>query len=496
MYTFSKNIIAPLLHSLTAFKENNAFFIEDKYYTYDDLSRCISRIRQAIRPLTSRYIGLVANNDLDTYASIFALWLEGKCYVPLHPFQPLERCLDIISQVEMDVILDSSETTRYVDGTIIMTRNLKFDGYDITEYKEYPDTDDAYLLFTSGSTGRPKGVPLMRGNLSAFVDAFFALGYQLDSNDRCLQMFDLTFDLSVQSYLIPMLVGACAYTVPSNSVKYMKVFELLDDHRLTFALMVPSIIHYMRPYMEEITIEEMRYSIFCGEALLLDDTQAWSRSVPNAQIDNLYGPTECTIYCTVYHFVPDALNKSVSGALCIGKAMKYTHCMIVNDKNEEVPSGEQGELCLSGEQLTKGYWNNPQKNAEAFFERDGIRYYRTGDLCTVDDDGDILYYGRIDFQVKIQGYRVELGEIEEHSRVFMGGKVNAVAVVSKDVTGNDVLSLCIESETVDTAPLIEHLKTKLPSYMIPASVCCIQRFPLNANGKIDRKQLSTYSLPQ
>ena len=496
MYTFSKNIIAPLLHSLTAFKENNAFFIEDKYYTYDDLSRCISRIRQAIRPLTSRYIGLVANNDLDTYASIFALWLEGKCYVPLHPFQPLERCLDIISQVEMDVILDSSETTRYVDGTIIMTSNLKFDGYDITEYKENPDTDDAYLLFTSGSTGRPKGVPLMRGNLSAFVDAFFALGYQLDSNDRCLQMFDLTFDLSVQSYLIPMLVGACAYTVPSNSVKYMKVFELLDDHRLTFALMVPSIIHYMRPYMEEITIEEMRYSIFCGEALLLDDTQAWSRSVPNAQIDNLYGPTECTIYCTVYHFVPDALNKSVSGALCIGKAMKYTHCMIVNDKNEEVPSGEQGELCLSGEQLTKGYWNNPQKNAEAFFERDGIRYYRTGDLCTVDDDGDILYYGRIDFQVKIQGYRVELGEIEEHSRVFMGGKVNAVAVVSKDVTGNDVLSLCIESETVDTAPLIEHLKTKLPSYMIPASVCCIQRFPLNANGKIDRKQLSTYSLPQ
>ena len=496
MYTFSKNIIAPLLHSLTAFKENNAFFIEDKYYTYDDLSRCISRIRQAIRPLTSRYIGLVANNDLDTYASIFALWLEGKCYVPLHPFQPLERCLDIISQVEMDVILDSSETTRYVDGTIIMTSNLKFDGYDITEYKEYPDTDDAYLLFTSGSTGRPKGVPLMRGNLSAFVDAFFALGYQLDSNVRSLQMYDLTFDLSVQSYLIPMLVGACAYTVPSNSVKYMKVFELLDDHRLTFALMVPSIIHYMRPYMEEITIEEMRYSIFCGEALLLDDTQAWSRSVPNAQIDNLYGPTECTIYCTVYHFVPDALNKSVSGALCIGKAMKYTHCMIVNDKNEEVPSGEQGELCLSGEQLTKGYWNNPQKNAEAFFERDGIRYYRTGDLCTVDDDGDILYYGRIDFQVKIQGYRVELGEIEEHSRVFMGGKVNAVAVVSKDVTGNDVLSLCIESETVDTAPLIEHLKTKLPSYMIPASVCCIQRFPLNANGKIDRKQLSTYSLPQ
>lgn len=270
--TFNELIIKPFLHSLSELKENNAFFIENEFYTYSDLAIAISKIRKAVKTIPEKQIALVANNDLETYASIWALWLEGKCYVPLHPEHPFERCLDIISQVNIGYVLDSSETTRYDDFHVIRTRLLKFDGLELNYSENISDEELAYILFTSGSTGKPKGVPICRRNVAGFIDAFNHLDIRLDEHDRCLQMFDLTFDLSVQSYIVPILAGACVYTISPLRIKYEAVFELLDEQNLTFALMVPSVIHYLRPYMQEIKAPTMRYSLFCGEALSLDDT--------------------------------------------------------------------------------------------------------------------------------------------------------------------------------------------------------------------------------
>ena len=493
--TFSKNILHPLLNSIKTYKERNAFFIDNAFYTYNDLAKCISKIRKSVKEIPENNVGLVANDDLETYASILALWLEGKCYVPLHPGQPIERCLDIISQVNMNYILDSSDETRYGECKVIMTKFLSFNSYDI-EYEDiYSDNNLAYILFTSGSTGKPKGVPLSRKNLAGFIDAFWALGYKLDENDHCLQMFDLTFDLSVQSYLVPLLIGACVYTVPLSRIKYESVFELIDEQELTFALMVPSIIQYFRPYMNEINAPTMKYSLFCGEALPIDVTKEWSNCVPNARIDNVYGPTENTIYCTTLTFNRDEDNKVVNGVMSIGKKMKGTETIIIDENKNILPADEMGELCLAGVQLTPGYWNNPEKNAEAFFIKDGVRFYRTGDLCTMDKDGDILYHGRIDFQVKIQGYRIELGEIEHNARIALNG-VGAIAVAIKDAGGNYTLALCIEQQETDTNKLLNYLKSKLPAYMIPSKFCCVPQFPLNSNGKIDRKQLAAICLRQ
>lgn len=484
--SFSKNVLARIQHSLTSYADRNAVCINDKFHTYKELAHGISKIRATLNGVEERNIGLVANNDLDTYAAIFALWMEGKCYVPLHPFQPIDRCENIVRQMEMNTIIDSSDDSRYKGVNVIMTQQLTSDE-NISDVKDYPDSDYAYVIFTSGSTGLPKGVPLTRGNVAAFVDAFMSIGFKIDETDRCLQMFDLTFDMSVQSYLTPLLHGACIYTVPSNSVKYMEVFRLIDDYHLTFTTMVPAIIHYMRPYMEEIDAPEMRYSVFAGEALPEDDALAWSKCIPNAEIINLYGPTETTIYCTAYPLKPQN-NKALNGVLSIGKVMKHTEGMIVDENNNEVAMGEEGELCIAGSQLTPGYWKNEDKNASSFFLKDGKRFYRTGDLCSKDAEGDMLYYGRKDFQVKIQGFRVELGEIEQLAREFMHG-ANAIATVVKDDGGSDILGLCIEQDA-DTIALTEHLKAKLPAYMIPEIIAYVPQFPLNGNGKIDRKQLA------
>jgi acyl-CoA synthetase (AMP-forming)/AMP-acid ligase II len=214
--------------------------------------------------------------------------------------------------------------------------------------------------------------------------------------------------------------------------------------------------------------------------------------LPNAKIQNVYGPTEDTIFCTYYTYNKTANNKSHNGILCIGKAMEGTLTIIIDENNQIVPFGTVGQLCLGGIQLTPGYHDNEEKNKEAFFllkyNDKQERFYKTGDLCKCDEEGDIIYLGRMDFQIKVQGFRVELSEIEFHAKSFLK-RINVIAVAVDDAIGNTEIGLVIESTELDTASLIEHMKTQLPAYMIPKRIKFIDKFLLNTNGKTDRKKL-------
>ena len=226
-------------------------------------------------------VGLVVNDDLETYASIIALWLEGCCYVPLHPNWPQERCIEICNQVGLDLILDSSDHSRY-NSISVLRSSHRVQIVDCLMPKiGVSDEELAYILFTSGSTGKPKGVQLSRKNLASFMDAFFDI-YPMNESDRCLQCFDLTFDLSIMSYLAPLMRGACVYTVPPDEIKYTYVGSLIEDEQLTFALMAPSTIKYLRPYFDEMDCSSLKYSLFCGEALHEDITKQWSECAKKA----------------------------------------------------------------------------------------------------------------------------------------------------------------------------------------------------------------------
>lgn len=486
---FHQTIIASLAERLRNGGDAPAFCIQGNIYSYRQLDARVAAIRHTLRFIRDTNIGLVANDDLDTYASMIALWMEGKCFVPLHPLQPLERCQDIIRQVGIAWVLDSGVTTRY-RCRVLMTHSCKA-GDEELPIKRAGDEALAYILFTSGSTGHPKGVPITRGNVAAFAEAFRALDIHLTEEDRCLQMFDLTFDLSVQSWLMPLLAGACVYTVAPGKIKYQAVFELLDEYQLTFALMVPSVIHYLRPYMDEIRDEAMHYSLLCGEALLSDDLQQWRRCVPRARLMNVYGPTEATIYCTAYDCPTDQPLKAANGIVSIGRAMKNMVTMIADEHGIPVEQGCIGELCLAGPQLTPGYWHNPEKNKEAFFKYNGQRYYRTGDLCREDQDGDLVYLCRKDSQVKIQGFRVELSEVESVARQFYDGQVAMVAVPVKDASGQyvSIMLACEGRDDGRQAELEAHLRRFLPEYMLPKQFVWLPSFPLNVNNKIDRKAI-------
>lgn len=484
----------------STFKNNklcNAFCFDEKYFTYSDLQIKVIAIQDFLLnnyPNEER-IGIVTNNDIETYASVLAILFSGKAFVPINAENPPDRNDSVIDQAGLKIILDSKpENSGKImtmnESRIITDSSILNSSIEKIVFCQCSDDDLAYILFTSGSTGLPKGVPLSRHNLFSFIDAFFALGYVVDENDKFLQMFDLTFDLSLMSYLVPLCVGACVYTIPSGVIKYNGVYSLLEDKNITVALMVPSVLTFLRKYFDEIKLDSMRYSLFCGEALYDDVAKEWMNCVPNALVQNVYGPTEATIFCLTYDC--SKTNKEYNGIASIGKPMKNIGAIIVDDFNNVLPQNAKGELCLTGAQLTTGYWKNPQKNAEAFFKLSEANiektFYKTGDLCYIDEEGDFMFAGRVDNQVKIQGFRVELNEIEHHAREFT--KIAGIAAVAKEnENGNTQIFLFIEKYIGEIATLETYLKTKIPAYMMPAEIKILNSFPLNVNGKVDRKEL-------
>ena len=483
-----QNLLVHLQQSMAEHAQASAFCIADRYYTYQQLLQEVGNARFVLRKREEDNIGLVVNDDLYTYASILALWMEGKSYVPLHPLWPMRRCEDIIEQVGLKTVINSrNDGVSFALTDVLYPENFEPYHHSFFDSISYDEDKLAYILFTSGSTGRPKGVAITIGNVAAFEESFFSLGIELTQNDRCLQMFDLTFDMSVGSYVAPLLCGACVYTIAPGSIKWQEVFRLIDDYEITEAQLVPSVIHYLRPYFAEIDAPAMRYVLFAGEGLPAEDVKLWQKCVPNAKIWNVYGPTENTVYST-YYLLPHDNVREVNGIVCIGKDMKHVQTLIIDDNNMPLPQGEMGELCLSGRQLTPGYWRNSEKNNEAFFTLNGYRWYHTGDICSVDTSGEIMYYGRKDSQVQIQGYRVELSEVEHVARRYFNDMANVVALPVDDGNGNIAIALAIEAEKQqDDDELMNYLRQYLPSYMLPSRISYINPFPLNTSNKIDRK---------
>lgn len=489
---FIEQIINPIIDNIYKGKERNAFCIDDKFYTYEFFGKKVAGIRSLInaRNPINKHVGLVTNNDIETYASIIALWLDGYCYVPLHIKQPIDRCLDIVDQVGIDTILDSSKESRYDSRFVVNTTDVS-DTKGSLAYKEGVDENDlAYILFTSGSTGKPKGVSLSRLNIGSFMDSFWATGIKLTPEDRCLQTFDLTFDVSVQCYLVGLISGACVYTVPYGEGKYLYVAGLIDDYKLTFAVMAPSMLRFMQPFFEQVDMSSLKTCILTAEACPKALLETAYKYCPDVELYDFYGPTEATIYCTYYKLSREKENKELNGIISIGKPLKHCVGLILDEKGNEVSVGEKGELCIAGNQVTQGYWNNPEKNASSFFIREykgeELRFYHTGDLTFQDADGDIMYSGRMDNQVKIQGFRIELGEVEYHAREAVGKNLICLAY-EKD--GINELYLVIEGEEFDTKDMVAYMKSKMPHYMIPTHIYFMDTFPLNNSDKIDRPRI-------
>lgn len=475
-------MIFPFLPELS---NNNAICVKDKFFTYTQFRKRIDSIafELSAHNYKNAAIGLVASDHVDTYAAIMAIWATGNIFVPLNPYHPKDRIESIVSQSEIKLILYSVEKVDS-DKNFVCTLDLEEKGF--TDIAQPKNEDIAYILFTSGSTGLPKGVPVSYGNVRSFLKGLDAIQYELDVDSKFLQMFDLSFDLSIVSILAPMIFKGCMFTVPNNDIKYQTVYRLLEEYDIEFAIVVPSIITYLRPYFEEICLEKMKHLCFSAEASKDTITSEFMKCCPNAKFYNLYGPTEATVFSLWYN-IPIKNIPSQNGIISIGQPTIETEALIVDDENNIVKDGEKGELLLSGNQVISSYLKNEEKDKEAFVYINNKRYYRTGDICS--KDGDLYFYlGRKDYQVKVRGFRIELSEIEHHITSYCNEN-RTVALASKDENESEIIVAIIESEEIDTEKLNEYLKSKMPFYMIPSKYYFMSKFPLNNNGKINRKEI-------
>jgi non-ribosomal peptide synthetase component F len=341
---------------------------------------------------------------------------------------------------------------------------------------------DAYLLFTSGSTGRPKGVRVSHGS----TDHYFRLideRYRLTPEDRVSQTFDLTFDCAVFDLFAAWGAGACVVAVEPGAFFALPAFAARQ--RLTVWFSTPSAISFVRRAggLAEGALPGLRLSLFAGEALKVADAADWLRAAPGTRLENIYGPTELTITIAGHRFDPGrSADLAVNGIVPIGAVHPGHHHVLLDGDGRPAP--DEGELCVAGPQVTPGYLD-PADGAGRFLEHQGRRYYRTGDRVRRLPGAELAYLGRGDAQVQVQGWRVELAEIDHAVRACAG--VEEAVTVAAD--GGDLVVFYTGRE-VPPRELAAGLRTALPEAVVPRRYVRLAQLPLNANRKVDRAELT------
>lgn len=523
-----RSLIRGFLESAEKFSGRPALVVDSKSLSYASLRGMVCKIAAAIHALQRDQkpfplVGVFAHRSETAYASVLGSLAAGKGYVPLNPKFPLERTLQMLSLSGCTTLIVGRECFHQLPAllkaadrplNIILpdTASLKeppsqnphhrflfgnqLPGEEAVSFEENPSTTSlAYLLFTSGSTGVPKGVPVSQGNVRSYVD-YICERYNVSEQDRFSQQFDLTFDLSAHDMFVCWERGACLYCVPEQSV--MAPAKFIRDVQLTMWFSVPSVaglLSKMRLLSPGI-FPSLRCSLFCGEPLSASYARSWQAAAPNSIVENLYGPTEATIAIAHYRWDSQrSPQECVNGIVPIGQIFEGQQFRVTDSRGESVPIGDPGELCLSGSQVTTGYWNNSEKTRQQFVllpAAGNQLWYRTGDLIKQDSAGNVCYLGRIDHQVKVRGYRVELQEIESVLRKACGtDQVVSVPWPVNNGSADGVVAFVSGVRDLDKASVLASCSALLPDYMVPKNIYLIDELPLNSNQKIDRGKLAS-----
>jgi amino acid adenylation domain-containing protein len=437
-------------------------------------------------------IALVLPKTTEAIVSVFASLIAGAIYVPIHPQWPKERIKTVLADCGARFVIEGDNgsppriTDRHSGGSILWpgAPSTASDISKLSSLLRADAGDSALILFTSGSTGQPKGVLLSHRAVSAFV-RWSAREFQISSADRIACPSPLSFDLSTFDIFNMALCGATCVLVPGHSV-WMPRFlaQFLREARITCWYSVPSILAGMLEdgRLAQHDYPSLRLVLFAGEVFRSHYVSQLQAALPQAVCANLYGPTETNV--VTWCRVPRGFDGSQP--LPIGQPCPYATVTV---------DAASGELLAGGDSLMTGYWSRPEDTQRAFVSLDGKRYYRTGDRVSQAADGNYLFLGRLDRQVKRRGFRIELGEIETALAGCEDILEAAAVAVDDGKTGTAIIAF-VRARSTGAVTLVEakaHCARTLPLYMVPDHIIFLDAIPKGSRGKIDYLALSRIS---
>lgn len=483
-----------------------ALYFEGNMITYGEFNEKVNSLSNAIinnKVGKNNIIGIMFERSFDMLIAIYAVVKSGNTYMPIDPHFPVDRIAFMLEDSKAPIILTDNKYKEVLNPKSLEDNNciiICLDSFDYNKYsKRNPNLDisaqdTAYCIYTSGSTGKPKGAVIRHHSV---INRIFWMHdkYELKESDVILQKTPYTFDVSVWELFWWSLKNASLrILIPEGHKDPEAIVNAIYESKVTHIHFVPSMLNafleYIASHKKDIEkLASLKFVFASGEALQSEHVKKFYNliGINGTTLHNLYGPTECTVDVSYY----DCDKDSIPDSIPIGKPVDNTQLLILDKACNLLPIGAPGELHISGELVGNGYINRDELTKEKFIKNayyDFPTMYKTGDLCSWNEDGNIEYLGRMDNQVKIRGLRVELGDIE--NAILKDNDISECVVTVVEYSGEKYLCAyysCTSKVEEDVINL--RISKELPEYMIPSYYVELPKLPLNANGKIDRKSL-------
>jgi amino acid adenylation domain-containing protein len=496
------NTITELLQSaVIKFGEKTAFEDKDGSISFAELQKQAQSIAAAllnqVETGRTKPIIVYMEKSIKSIVSFIGIMYAASPYVPLDYLIPLNRFEKTAENLNPTAVITDAAGAEKLKEINISAKILIYDEIintmpDIEAIKaiqksELCDLDPAYIMYTSGSTGTPKGVTVTHRGVLDYIQ-WIEKTFPINNSSIIGMQSAFHFDNSIFDMFVPMLTGAKTIIIPEILFMYPeKLTDFLVQSKISVIFWVPTVMISAAdsgiPYLPD-----MKLIMFAGEVMPNKQLNIWRSALPNCMYVNMYGPTEATDIATYYIVDREYKNHET---LPIGKPCANMRALILNDKNEECRINEHGELCLLGSGIALGYWNDIALTEKAFVQNPlNSKYdeimYRTGDLVYKNDEGNIIFLGRHDSQIKLRGNRIELGDIESAATAIDGIR-NSCALFDTDK--QEIILFLETNEEIKERKFKLLLKQFIPSYMTPSKIITTAEFPHTPSGKIDRVKL-------
>ena len=508
----SNKVIHDMIEAIEHFAQVQPDFpvydILGQVHTYGDLKKDSDSLAAQIDRLglpDKSPVVVFGGQEYEMLATFVALTKSGHAYIPIDSHSALERVAAIVEVAEPSLIIAINDfpladvAAPIFSAEQVQTAFREGASYELSHPVQ--GDDNYYIIFTSGTTGKPKGVQISHNNLLSFTNWMITdKEFATPARPQMLAQPPYSFDLSVMYWAPTLALGGTLFALPSAVTQdFKQLFETILSLPIAIWTSTPSFadMALLSDDFNSQKLPQLTHFYFDGEELTVKTAQKLRDRFPQARIINAYGPTEATVALSAVAVTDEMLQNCKR--LPIGYTKADSPTFVIDEEGRKVPNGQQGEIIVCGPAVSKGYLNNPEKTAEAFFEFEGLPAYHTGDVGSMTDEGLLLYGGRMDFQIKFNGFRIELEDVSQNlnKSKYVESAV-AVPRYNKDHKVQNLLAYVIlkdgvaeqfEREIDITKAIKEDLQDIMMSYMMPSKFLYRETLPLTPNGKIDIKGL-------